>query len=260
MRRWIGLVVASLLLGACQAQPSQRDINHIADDAVSARLTARAAAAVAAADQFVAAAHGAAVTGVAPRQTDPNTGRLLDAVFDTSAIPVTTRTNEDVQALQSWGTAVEKVGAVYMLAGAGPDPASTDATRAQIDRNLVTYAAELGRYSDATVVLMSRACGTVYYVQATGSYDAAAKAQALERVQIGVKSNYDGALALIARKSPSDDWKAARAAVLAQMAPRVAAALAPQTSQPLQTEARALAAQTSDPTLKAQLNLFADRL
>ena len=157
-------------------------------------------------------------------------------------------------------SAVEKVGAIYMLAGAGPDPASTDATRSQIERNLVTYAPELGRFSDATVVLMSRDCGTLYYVQATGTYAADVKAQALERIQIGVMSDYDGALAVIARKSPSDAWKAARATVLAQMAPRVAAALVPQTSQPLQTKARALAAQTNDPTLKAQLNLFADRI
>jgi hypothetical protein len=251
---------AILLLGACHAQPNQTDNNRAADAALSSQLADRSEAAVAAADQFAAAAQGAAVTGVAPRQTDPNTARLLDPVFDTSVIPETTRTNEDVESLRNWGAAVEKVGAIYLLAGAGPDPSPSDAERAQIDRNLVTYAPEIGRYSDATVVIMSRDCGTVYYVQATGAYSADAKAQALALIQIGVKSDYDGALHLIARSSPSDAWKTARATVLAQMAPRVAPALDPQTSGPLQAEARGLAAQTNDPALKAQLNLFADRI
>lgn len=260
MRRWMGPVAAAVLLGACQAQPSQKALNQTAEDAAGAQLTARAAQATAAADQFAAAASGAAVSGQAPRQSDPQTARLLDAVFDTSAIPETTRTIVEARALETWSAAAEKVARIYLGAGAGPDPAPGDALSAQADRNLVTYAPELGRYVDTTVVLASRDGATIEIFEAINRLDEDNTEKATEHIQAVARSGYGGALDFLARKTPSDAWKEARAAVLARMVSRIGGSLQPWTAHALQTRALALAAQTDDPVLKAQLKLFAAKL
>src|SRR5580692_6572817 len=102
MRRWIGLVAAVLLLGACQGQPSQKDTARAADAATTSALTARAGQAEVAAGKLVAMSQGSATSGQAPRQDDPAAGPLLDQVFDTSALPALGRTPADLTQMSRW--------------------------------------------------------------------------------------------------------------------------------------------------------------
>jgi hypothetical protein len=268
--RWLAAIGIGLALAACK--PTAQEIRAAGQRSLDAQsaasgLAARSEAAQQAADRFVALAAGATTSGQAPRQSDPVAGPLLNAVLDTSAIPVFTGTRADMHALEGWMGAVTKVGRVYLFAGTGvTDPATpmTDALRARVDQNLAAYAPEIGRYLDAQVVLFSRDTATGYYVQATGDYNETQRDGALQDLRAAVRGIYAADLDTIARTQAQgiadDAWRLARVKVMATMAPRVGAFADPTVTLPLQHKARDIEAVAKDPALKAELQDFIGRI
>jgi hypothetical protein len=254
LRRLVFVITAALLVACQPAKKPELTPQQV--------LTAQSAAAQQAADRFVVLAKGYETSGAPPRQTDPTAGPLLDAVLDTDAIPIFTRTVSDVQAFERWEQAVSEVGRVYVLAGSGVTDAPTpsDAVKAQSDRNLVTFAPELGRYFDADVVLASRHCATLYYLAVTRRLDDDHRQAVMEAIEPAVEQAYRASLGMIAIAGPSDDWKEARAKVLVATAPRIASVLTIYRKQALEKDARDIAVQTSDAALKAELGAFATEI
>jgi hypothetical protein len=264
MRRWIGLVAATLL-GACQAQPNQKDIARAADAATTSALAARSTAAAAAADKLAAMAQGSATSGQAPRQADPAAGPLLDQVFDTSALPALGRTPADLSQMDRWAAAVMKVGQIYVLAGTGftdSAKATTDAAAAQSLRNVVVYAPETGRFFDAATVLLSTEGASIDYQSIVNSakIDPGQRERVMTDLQYKIEKAYSYELSFMLNKGPTDVWKEARIRVLATEAPRVSGMLLPGSWAHLQQQARQIAAQSDDPALKTDLELFATRI
>jgi hypothetical protein len=265
MRRWIGLVAAVLLLGACQGQPSQKDTARAADAATTSALTARAGQAEVAAGKLVAMSQGSATSGQAPRQDDPAAGPLLDQVFDTSALPALGRTPADLTQMSRWLAAVMKVGQVYVLAGTGftdPTKATTDAAQAQSLRNVVDYAPETGRFFDAATVLLSVEGASIDYQSIVNSakIDPGQRESVMTDLQYKIEKTYSSELGFMLNKGPTDAWKEARIKVLATEATRVSGMLLPGSWGHLQQQARQIAAQSDDPVLKRYLELFATRI
>lgn len=254
--RVLVVVAVALLVAACQ-QPHQTEPPNT--------LAAKAAAASAAADKLVAMAKGSETSGVAPRQSDPVAGPLLDQVFDMSALPTLPRDVADLTPMSRWGAAMIKVGQIYVLAGTGftdPANATTDAAAAQSLKNTVTYAPEVGRFFDSQIVLLSTECASLYYLQVTRpkAPNADQQADAMQNLQYKIEKAYSNELDFMRNVGPTDAWKDARVRVMATEAPRISGQLMPNSWAHLQTQARQLAAQSTDPALKADLELFATRI
>src|SRR5579864_2648057 len=97
-------------------------------------------------EAFQALGKNAYQTGQPPRQSDPAVAKLLDTIFDTSALngppPVTFAQFLDVN---NWLLQVVKTGLVYITAGTGiADFASvsgvTAKQQAQMNANVITFA------------------------------------------------------------------------------------------------------------------------
>jgi len=225
-------------------------------------LAARSAEAVAAADKLVAMAQGSATSGQAPRQTDPVAGRLLDQVFDISALPTLLRDPADLPPANRWAGAMIKVGQIYVMAGTGFTDASNAPTDAEARslQNFVDYAPELGRFFDSEVVLLSTECASIDYLRAVHSTGIDQSESVMTNLQFKVEKAYSAELSFMLNAGPTDAWKEARIKVLATEAPRISGMLPPDSWAHLQQQARQVAAQSDDPVLKTELEQFATRI
>jgi hypothetical protein len=249
------VIAVALMLAACQ--PRQTEPPNT--------LVARSAAADIAADKLVAMARGSETSGLAPRQSDPVAGPLLDQVFDTSALPTLPRDVADLPPMNRWSGAMIRVGQMYVLAGTGFTDASnatTDAAAARSLRNFTVYGPELGRFFDSQVVLLSTECASIYYLRAAHpvATDADRRAGLMQDLQYKIEKDYSSELGFMLNSGPTDAWKEARIKVLATEAPRISSILLPNSWAHLQRQARDVAAQSADPELKAELELFATRI
>lgn len=221
-----------------------------------------------AADSFVALAKDSQKTGKPPRQTDPAAKPLLDTVLDTKAIegdqPLPW---SDVKALEQWNGAVVKVGLVYFLAGTGiadlqalaADPNAI--TRA--NRNIVEFAPEYGRYTDAQLrihsALMSTALAQMAAVTPEQQKDPALR-NTLNNISEGTAEAAIGVLGSMVLDGMSDAWLLGRVVVLLEITPKVAKFMAPNHRQRLKTVAAEAAEQIKNPDVKSGVNAVARAL
>jgi hypothetical protein len=221
---------------------------------------AGSAAAHSAADQFAALAK-AAPGGQLPRQTDPAAARLLDAVFNTGATPVSPPPSDQIGAVEAWRAAVTRTGYAYLLAGSSADASADDpavadpaspagqAISTQIDRNLMAYAPEIGRYIDAQASLM----GTEAEMSLATATDPAQQGSLRRSVALTTGALID----TVAESGPSVEWKRARVAALVALAPHAAKLLAPNVREDLQSIAMsAEAGSDPDAGLRAEFEQF----
>jgi len=250
MRRW-AIVVALSGLTAC---------GQVTSSPPTALDTASAAAHKAA-DQFVSLSASAATTGAAPRQTDATAGPLLNAVFNTAALPTTPVKDAELEVLNDWLNSANRVGVVYILAGTGTTSIAnaTSATEQKANANVITYAPEMGRYFDAELAIMSLEASSTAQSLATdpGQTSNAKVADGIAKVRGGIAQTANGVISTIAKPGVAADWREARARALVAFAPGAAKLLLPADRAGLQAMATQAAGSTSDPTLKAELTQFA---
>jgi hypothetical protein len=251
MRRW-AMVGAALALAAC----SQGTGNGAT---AGSALDQASAAAHKAADQFVAMTQTGALP---PRATDATAGPLLNAVFNTAALPTTPVSGKELDAVNDWLNSANRVGIVYVLAGTGVSSlaaANTPAVDQQAGANVVTYAPEMGRYFDAQLAIMGLEANSLAQSLATdpGQTSNAEVAGGLTKMRGGLVGTSSGLLNVLAGAGPTDDWKEARGKALVAFAPSAAKLLLPADRESLQQLATLAVTQTTDPTLKGEFSQFA---
>ncbi len=219
-----------------------------------------------AADAFVGMAKDSHKTGQPPRQSDTAAKSLLDIVFDTRELergpPVPW---PDVAALNGWSDAVIKVGLVYFLAGTGvtelaalsQDPQAAD----KANRNTASFAPEFGRYSDAQLRLQGAIIDAVRAHLATVSRAQLADPDfrsGLTKIRTGVAETITGLLGAFVVDGATDEWRLARLAVAASIAPKAAKFVTPKDRQRVQYAAIEVADYIKDAKVKSGLEALAE--
>jgi hypothetical protein len=256
MRRW-AMIAALLGLAAC----GQGGGGNSAASAPASGLEAASSAAHDAADKFAALAQGSETSGKIPRQTDAAAGSLLDAIFNTSALPAAPPPFTELDAVNDWLLSASRTGQLYLLAGSGATSVAspTPAVNAQADRNLLTYAPEVGRYLDAELALIGEE-GSMVAQFIAANPDAQkdpTRADGLVKIRAGLAATAGGVITIVSGPGPTDAWKEARASALLALAPHAALLLTPDARASLQTQATQAAAASTDPTLQSDLTQFA---
>jgi hypothetical protein len=206
-------------------------------------------------------------TGQPPRQTAPEVKAALDGAFDTAELsrPVAF---EDLSALNEWMLGLVRVGAAYMLAGTGiADLAQATEghqaeTAAQIERNLIAFAPELGRYMDAQLAVQQAELDCVATRLAARPQDfAGEKAQGgLAKIRAGTAQTLTGVLTMLPISGLSEAWRRDRLPALQGIAPVAARLLLPEQLAALRQTAAEIGDTMADPAVAAGLRAFADAL
>ncbi|MGH7074226.1 MAG: hypothetical protein ACREFD_08510 [Stellaceae bacterium] len=215
-----------------------------------------------AANQLIALGANAYKTGQAPRMTDPKVRTLLRAAYDVSDVPANGPTSsKEMQELGKQIRTVTRVGLVYTLAGTGyrsfQDAAKTknlDKLNAQVNRNAVTYAAEMAGYYDAGLVVYGAMVkGVASQVEAKSLTKAkvAGFAQSAARYFVNVVKT-------LTIPGLSDGWQRDRMPGLIGMAPNLAKLSSPKLKADIRGALLTLAGRFKDPVLKAGIAGLAD--
>ncbi len=229
---------------------------------------AKIAAAKKAADEFLALAQGAQASGPMPRQTDPKVKALLDRIFDRSAL------GREVLPIGESGKVGEllnnanRVGFAYMLAGTGQtdlNAIASDPKAAEIaERNMATYAPEIGRWLDYRMVLQGAVTDMVVVDLASAeSKTVLGRPQAqqvLDKFRQDLARSIAGVFQIMSNDAMDDGWRRDRMVSLTELAPKAAKLLSPDDAKALQDLANALAEEVSDPSLKASLESFGETI
>lgn len=180
---------------------------------------AKVAAAKEAADELLRRAGDSATTGTMPRRTDPVVAKLLDTVFDLSALGPATVPISRIKPVGELATNANRVGIAYILAGTGKTGlgAGDTETNRQVDRNTVTFAPEVGQFSDFQLNV------TTAMAKSALDFVAAANPATLEQPQVkgglqqmrsGFAQTIGGAFQTLVIKDLDDDWKLRRLATV----------------------------------------------
>lgn len=206
MRRILTGVV--LALGVTLALPAA----SLVDDG-------RVAAAKEAADEFLRRAEGGAQSGNMPRRSEPDIAKLLDTVFDLSALGTEVLPISKVGPIGDLARNGNRIGLAYMLAGTGrTDTAGADAKMLEhIDRNTVTFAPEMGQFTDFQIGTTSRmaqsALGFIEVTPRERLEQVNIKA-GLSQMRAGFTQTIGGMLKTFTIRGLEQGWKARRLAVL----------------------------------------------
>jgi hypothetical protein len=228
---------------------------------------ARVSDAQTAANELVARAKDSHKTGAPPRVSDPAVEKLFERVFDTKAVESTVVPFSDVQKLMEWFSAGNQIGSIYILAGtnltdtskAGEDPEAL----ARVEKNISTFAPELGRYYDFMVTMSGVISDTF------GPWLASLKKEQLERpnvksgaaqVRSGLLGVVNGALTSLANDEVDDAFRRDRLVKLNLVAPKLAAFLDADQLAALCGTAAEVAGSVSDPSIQASVKAFGEKL
>ncbi|HEY2707498.1 MAG TPA: hypothetical protein VGI95_05535 [Caulobacteraceae bacterium] len=252
MRRHLTLL-AILLLAACEQGGGNAATTP---GAAKPDLAAASAAAQKAADQFAGLTKVSGTSGQVPRATDPTAGPLLDAIFDTSALPATPPSFDAIGDVNGWLGAVVKTGQVYVLAGAGDAAVPNPEMGAIANKNMIAYAPEVGRYFDAQLALMGEESPMLAQFAADNpdSMKDPKRAAGLTQARNGVAQTLSSIIAALAVPGLTDDWRRARIKAMIAMTPKAAQLLTPDLRTLVQLEAQQAIAATTDPELKGELS------
>ena len=212
-----------------------------------------AAAAHKAADALVVLANSA---GSPPRQTGPAAATLLDSVFNIAVMPSKPDVSQ-MGAVTDWMQSASRAGVLYLYAGTGmTDPRNLSAAQLSLEqRNVVTYAPEVGRYFDAElglddtldqIFLLLRDNPQKYGVDAQGMHGVQLAAAGTEAVIIGT-------LNAIALPGVTDEWRRGRLGYLRNIAPDAARLLSSEQRSAVREAADAATAAMHDGDVKNQL-------
>jgi hypothetical protein len=200
------------------------------------------------AEALVALAGDTTKNGEVPRLINPSAKPLIESVFDTTELQRAPRPSAlDLLLLNNWALSVNKAGMIYVLAGTGvangqPLPMGDPKFNERVNRNTVTYAPEIGRYTDAAVWLQCL----------TGEAAMSAISQAPKPLAENIKSGFAmiqsgefqslyGVITTL-EVGVTDAWRRDRLAVLSATAMRTAESLAKDDLRKLSEHAKSVAA------------------
>lgn len=219
-------------------------------------------------EAFQALGKNAYQTGQPPRQSDPAVAKLLDTIFDTSALngqpPVTFAQFLDVN---NWLLQVVKTGLVYITASTGiADFAAvsglTAKQQAQMNANVIAFAPEMGRYYDAQLAVSKVEINLVVAELAghPDNYKTGTRAQGIAEMRSGLAQTLTGVIETFQLQGVDPVWLRDRLPALQALAPTAAKFLQPDQKQQVHDLAAKAAAATSDAAVKAGLNSVAQGL
>jgi hypothetical protein len=220
------------------------------------------AAAQKAAADFAKLAGNSAKTGKPPRETDPKVKALLDVVLDTSAM--TAPEFSDIPRITQWLANADRVGLVYMMAGTGTSnlAAATNPKIAdRIQRNIVEFQSEYGRFVDFQVALSSFTLDAI-----RAKMDSAPEKErtdpkfqaGLLQVAGGIAQTLAGTLSTFTAEGITDEWRRARLGPLSAIAPKVAETAPKEIREKLAEMAREIGKQIADPQIGESVKTLAD--
>jgi hypothetical protein len=236
----------------------------LAGSAAFAQVDAtRLSAAQTAAVSFVRMAEGSEKTGQMPRETDTRVRRLMEIVFDASDVtagkPVS---RQDIRVLNERLAVGLQVGVLYLLAGTGisefkdaPDARTEEA----MNRNLVSFAPELGRYFDFQVRMFGALSVAVMAEIADGKPEQVARPafqKYIETLRVSNVRTFLG-IAQAFTMEVGDEWRRGRLPALAEVAPTMAKFLTPELKQAMKELAEAVIEEVADPEVKRSMQAFA---
>lgn len=251
MRRFLtSWVVAALLL--------------IGQPALALVDEGRVVAAKQAADELLRRAEGSATSGNMPRRTDPDVAKLLDTVFDLSALGTEVLPISNVGPIGELARNGNRIGLAYILAGTGrADAAGADQkTLERVDRNTVTFAPEVGQFTDFQLGATNR------MAQSALGFIKIAPRETLEQGQIksglgqmrsGFAQTIGGMLKTFTISDLDKGWKAERLTVLEGIADTATRFLDEQQKAGVKQLADQVA-QVIGPELKSRLEAFGRRV
>jgi hypothetical protein len=222
-------------------------------------LSTGAAAAHSAADSLVGMGKNA---GQPPRKTDPVAAPLLDAVFNLAIVP-TEPSDSQTDAILDWMQSAQRVGNLYVYAGSNVPNSPDDITSAIIlnsQRNMLTYAPEVGRYFDALVTLDDKMDAMFLKVLSDPekySLNAAGR-HGIAQGAIGTSLILSKILGAMALPGMSDDWRRGRMGALRSAAQDAAKLLSSEQRSSVRMAAETAESATTDQNLKDQLNSFSN--
>ncbi|HEV2186307.1 MAG TPA: hypothetical protein VGR70_03820 [Stellaceae bacterium] len=219
-------------------------------------------------EAFQALGKNAYQTGQPPRQSDPAVAKLLDTIFDTSALngppPVTFAQFLDVN---NWLMQVVNTGLIYVTAGTGiADLGSlqgvTAKQQAQMNANVIAYAPEMGRYYDAQLGVSKVEIDLVNVELAAhpDDYKTGNRAQGIGKMRSGLAQTLEGVIETFQLSGVDPAWLRDRLPPLAALAPTAAKFLLPDQKQQVHDLAVTVAAASSDNAIKTGLNSVAQAL
>lgn len=239
----------------------------ICGEAAAANLDpAQVAAVDKAADAFAALGKDAYKTGNPPRQTDPAARELLDVIFGTAelssgAAPVPF---EQIDGLNDWASQVVRTGMIYVFAGTGiADMAKLQDINpkvpAQIAKNTVAFAPEMGRFFDAQLTLSRAEIDTVAAEMAAhpDKFQSSAAATGLARMRAGLTQTLIGTVTTFPVPGLETAWMRERELTLVAVAPSAAKFLDADARSQIHDRAMKVAETMSDQAVKDGLIAFA---
>jgi hypothetical protein len=233
---------------------------------------AKAKAITDAANSFAMLAKDSSKSGKPPRLGDRAAKPLLDLVFDTSELQAGGIFKmADIGNLNTWQLAVQKIGAVYLLAGTGmtaaalpTDPKAIEPKAVErINQNTATFAPELGRYVDAQLWLQVALIDTIsgFLANAPRSkIDDPNIRSGIAQMRTGVAQTVTGIIVMWDNPGLRDEWRRARLPALWALAPLAAKFLLPEDVRVLRDTATGVAAKIKDPAVKTGLSSFVGML
>jgi hypothetical protein len=239
----------------------------ICGEAAAANLDpAQIAAVDKAADAFAALAKEAYKTGNPPRESDPAAKELLDIIFGTAELNfgAATAPFEQIDGLNDWASRVVATGMIYVFAGTGiADMAKLQdinpAVPAQIAKNTVAFAPEIGRFFDAQLALSRAEIDTVAAEIAAhpDKFQSSGAAAGLARMRAGVTQTLVGVVTTFPVPGLETGWMRERELALVAIAPSAARFLDADARTQIHDAALKVAETMSDQAVKDGLIAFA---
>jgi hypothetical protein len=165
-------------------------------------------------------------TGQVARAADPAVKASFDTLTDTR--PPDSVTLDRLDDLNGWLRAIAESELVYLLAGTGyadlddlSKATDVEKINTALNRNVIIYAAEMGRLYDAQLAVMGTICDTVTAEEAAhpDAPDKDKTQNGLRQIRSGVVQTVTSLLVEIGFDGMSDEWRTARIAALRSFAP-----------------------------------------
>lgn len=221
---------------------------------------------VLAAEQAFNRIANASVSGLPPRLTDGSTAALLGAIFDAPQPPAPLAYAE-IDKTIDWFNRGDAIGGRYVNAGLRPadveqNPVS-EATQKRMQQNVVTYAAEFGRYVDFQMKILRVIAEAQLAHLATGAPETA-DSEAFKAKVNDIRETFAQTIGsnviAMTYEGISDQHRAERLAVLAQVAPTAARFLTPEQAKALREQASGTLPYFRNPQIQANVKSAIDTI
>jgi hypothetical protein len=232
---------------------------RLAGEIAVARLDdVRMATIVRVGDEFLAESRNAHLSGHPPRQSNPETERLLTTLFGVSDLAAETLPADEIDKALQWLKIGDRIGAVYVLAGTGYDDFAqvppTEAIQRRMRANVVSYADEFGRYVDFQLTLLAVIANAQMRVAASDA-DVAG-----DETRVLLSQAMRGCFIALVYDGLSDTWRMNRLTTLGRVAPIAARFLSRDEAQAVREQALQTLDYFKDTAVRDRVREIADTI